>query len=551
MPQLVVLFLVPLIAAAIAIRYERNPSVVRASAAAERVLDSRWLPLACGLISALVMGWIWYGSHFIPNIADESAYVLQARIFSKGAWTLPPRPLPEFFEQMHVFVTPFFAAKYFPGQSLLLVPGVLAGFVAIVPLLLIFGSGALIYALARRLTSGWIALLAWAIWTTARANLRFLPSYLSETTTVFLWLLGWWALCSWHRRPRRGMLLLFSACVAWCLITRPLTGLVFAVPAVSFAIWSARKRGLWRDIGYAVVVGAAVVSIVPIWSRFTTGRWSETPQSLYTRTYIPWDVIGFGLNSTPPLRALPPNQAREIEGFKALHESHTVALLPSDAIARLTGLRGDVFTGWRAGLIPFFIIGVLALTPGLAIGGVTALLLFIAYLLYAHPYFWTVYYLEALPVVAMITVLGFARATKWLAAKIEMGEPASLGRREFAGGLVSIVLTLALLAGSLPAARAERDLRNRATSARLWLWDIMERLPTSRSVLFVHDERNGPRTMVTNDIDPTTVRTLLAHDLGDQNIRLGLAVADRSAYVIDMGAKTLIALPPVRESTKP
>lgn len=547
----VVVFLVPLILAAIVIRYEMNRAVARASAAAERVLDSRWVPLVCGLISALVMWWIWRGSHFIPNIADESAYVLQARIFSKGAWTLPARPLPEFFEQMHVFVTPFFAAKYFPGQSLMLVPGALAGFVALIPLLLIFGSGALIFALARRLTSGWISLLVWGVWTTARANLRFLPSYLSETTTVFLWVLGWWALYSWYRSPRRRMLMLFSACAGWCLITRPLTGLVFAVPAVSFAIWSARKRGLWKDIGYALLVGAAVVSIVPIWSRFTTGRWSETPQALYTRTYIPWDVIGFGLDSTPPLRALPPNQAPEIEGFKRLHAAHTAASLPTDVIERLIGLRADVFTGWRAGLIGFFIIGLLALTPALAIGGITALLLFIAYLFYAHPYFWTVYYLEALPVVAMIMVIGFARATKWLAANIERGEMASPERREVAVGVVSVVLTVGLLAGSLSGVRAERDLRNRGTSARLWLWDIMERLPTSRNVLFVRDERNGPRSMVTNDSDPTTARTLLAHDLGDQNIRLGLAVPDRSAYVIDMGAKTLIALPPVPGSTKP
>jgi hypothetical protein len=347
------------------------------------------------------------------------------------------------------------------------------------------------------------------------------------------------------------MLILFSACAAWCLITRPLTGLVFAVPAISFAIWSARKRGLWRDIGYAVLVGAAVVSIVPIWSRFTTGHWSETPQSLYTRTYMPWDVIGFGLDSTPPLRALPPNQAREIDGFKALHKRHTAASLAGDAVVRLAGLRADVFTGWRAGLIGFFVIGLLSLTPALAMGGTTALLLFLAYLLYAHPYFWTVYYIEALPVVAMITVLGFVRAMKWLEANIERGGLGSSERREVAGGLVSIVLTLALLAGSLPSVRAERDLRNRATAPRLWLWDVMERLPTSRNILFVRDERNAPRTMVTNDIDPATARTLLAHDLGDQNIRLGLAVPDRSAYVIDMGAKTLIALPPVPGSAKP
>jgi hypothetical protein len=556
MRDLAVVLLVPLLVAAIAIRYEREGIVTRISAGIQPLLESKWLPLVCGVISAVVMGWVWIGSHFIPNIADESAYVLQAQIFSQGAWTLPARALPEFFEQMHVFVTPFVAAKYFPGESLLLVPGVVAGFAALVPLLLIFGSGALVFALSRRLSNGWVALLVWAVWLTARANLRFLPSYLSETTTVFLWLLGWWCLYSWHQRPRRRMLVLLALCIGWALITRPLTGLVFAIPAVAIAVWSARRRGLMREIGYAVVVGAAVLAIIPLWSRFTTGRWTETPQALYTRTYIPWDVIGFGLDTTRPLRSLPANQASEINRFKELHQSHTVSSIASDAMARLSGLRADVFTSWRTGLIVFFVLGLFSLTPALVIGAITALMLFLAYLFYAHPAFWTVYYLEALPVVAMITVLGFVRATQWLAKNIDSGPPSFdpkpvVGMRA-AGAPVAVALALALLVASLPTIRSERDLRNRSAAPRLWLWDIMSRLPTNHNLLFVRDDlRNAPRTLVTNEVDPASARTLLAHDLGDENIRLGLAMADRNAYVIDAGKRTLIALPPVRESVKP
>ena len=556
MRDLAVVFLIPLLVAAIAIRYESDTAIARSSAVVQRLLDGKWTPLVCGAISALAMAWIWSGSHFIANIADESAYVLQAQIFSKGAWTLPARGLPEFFEQMHVFVTPFVAAKYFPGQSVLLVPGVVAGFPALVPLLIIFGSGALVFALSRRLTNGWVALLVWAVWTTARANLRFLPSYLSETTTVFLWLLGWWCLYSWHQRPRRRMLVLLAVCIAWGLITRPLTGLVFAIPAVAVTVWSARRRGLMREIAYAVLVGAVVLAIVPLWSRFTTGRWTETPQALYTRTYIPWDVIGFGLDTTPPLRSMPANQASEINRFKDLHRDHTVSSIPSDAMARLSGLRADVFTRWRAGLIVFFALGLFSLTPVLAIGAITSLMLFVGYLFYAHPSFWTVYYIEALPVVAMITVLGFVRATQWLAKNIDTGPPSfdpkpALGMRA-AGAPVSVALAIALLVASMPTMRSERELRNRSAAPRLWLWDIMSRLPTPHNLLFVRDDtRNAPRTLVTNEVDQTTVRTLLAHDLGDENIRLGLAMADRNAYVIDAGKRTLIALPPVRESVKP
>lgn len=549
----VAVFLTPLLVAAIVARYEQHAMIIRASRFADAVLASRWLPPVCGLISAFLMAWVWSGSHFIPNIADESAYVLQAEIFSKGTWSLAARPLPEFFEQMHVFVTPFVASKYFPGQSFLLVPGILVGFRPLVPLLLIFGSGLLIVALSRRITNGWVALLVWAVWTTARANLRFLPTYFSETTTVFLWLLGWWALYDWYLRPRRRTLILLSLCIAWALITRPLTGLVFAVPAITVTVWSARRRGLLLQIRYALLVGGAVICIVPLWSKFTTGHWSQTPQSLYTRTYMPWDAIGFGLDSTPPLRAMPANQRSEIERFMALHQSHTVGSLPHDAIVRLVGLHSDVFTTWRAGLAGYFLLGLLSLSPIFAIGGITALLLFVAYLSYAHPGFWTIYYLEALPVVAMITVLGFVLAMTWMGRNMERGgessESASArhGEREGAGSLIGIVLAIALLVGSLPVVRSERAIRSRSAALRLGLWDVMARLPTPCNLLIVRDERKAPRTMVTNDADPAHARTWLVNDLGSENVRLQELVPDRAAYLIDVNARTLIALPPVQD----
>lgn len=549
MLQPIAIFLAPLIVAAIFARYERHATLIRLSHLADAMLASRRLPLVCGLISALIMAWIWKGSHFIPNIADESAYVLQAQIFAKGAWTLPAAPVPEFFEQMHVFVTPFLASKYFPGESLLLVPGVLVGFPPLVPLLLIFGSGSLIVALGRRITSGWVALLAWAVWTTARADLRFLPSYFSETTTVFLWLLGWWALYDWHIRPRRRTLILLAACIAWAMITRPLTGLVFAVPAVAVAVWSARRKGLLAELKYAVLVGAAVLLIVPLWSRFTTGRWTQTPQSLYTRTYIPWDRIGFGLDSTPRLRALPPDQQFEIDGFTALHRNHTLASLPHDAMMRLAGLHSDVFTGWRAGLAGYFLLGLISLPSAVMIGGITAALLFLAYLAYAHPGFWTIYYLEALPVIAMITVLGFALAMRWLRRNMDVGSGSTEsvsgadGKREGAGGVAGVVLAIGLIIATLPMIRSEGAFRTRVASPRVGLWEIRDKLPTPCNVIIIRDDRTEPRTLVTNGPDLAHARTWLVHDLGNENIRLHKQAPDRTGYLIDVKAKTLLQLP--------
>lgn len=542
MLQAVVVFLIPLVVAALTIRYERHPMVIRAARFADTVLASRWLPPVCGLMSALLVAWVWSGSQFIPTIADEFAYLLQAEIFAKGAWSLDARPMPEFFDQVHTFVTPFVASKYFPGHSLLLVPGILVGFRPLVPLLLIFGSGLLIVALGRRIANGGVAFLAWAIWVTTRSNLRFLPSYFSEVTTVFLWLLGWWALYDWHRRPRRTTLILLSLCIAWALITRPVAGLAFAVPAITVAVWSARRRGLLAEIRYALLVGAAVICIVPLWSKGTTGQWTQTPHSLYTRTYMPWDAMGFGLDSTPPLRALAASQVWEMEGFMAIHQRHTVGSTPYDAVVRLVALHGDVFTKWRAGLVGFFLLGLISLSPVVAIGGVTALLFFLAHLSYAHPAHWTVYYLEALPLAAMITVLGFARVAAWLRQKMQRGG-------EGAGSLFSIVLAIVLLAGSLPIAGSELARRKYDAAFRLALWDVIARLPTPRNLVFVRLEK-APPALITNDADLAQARTWLVYDRGSENVRLQELVPDRAAYLIDVNAGTVTALPPVENRSR-
>jgi len=52
--------------------------------------------------------------------------------------------------------------------------------------------------------------------------------------------------------------------------------------------------------------------------------------------------------------------------------------------------------------------------------------------------------------------------------------------------------------------------------------------------------------MVTNDADPEHARTLLVHDLGSEDVRLQELEPDRTAYVIDVNAGTLIQLAPVQ-----
>ncbi|HEY8309161.1 MAG TPA: hypothetical protein VIG47_01330, partial [Gemmatimonadaceae bacterium] len=97
----------------------RLPSLLRI----ESALATKWAVLAIGIISALTFRYEWSTLRALPLVHDEAAYVLQARLFASGKWA-DSVPIPEFFEQPHVLVTPRLAEKYGPGNALMLVPGI-------------------------------------------------------------------------------------------------------------------------------------------------------------------------------------------------------------------------------------------------------------------------------------------------------------------------------------------------------------------------------------------------------------------------------------------
>src|SRR5258708_13451698 len=97
-------------------------------------LATRRAAVVCGVVTALLTWWVWGSLDQVAVFHDEAAYLLQAKIFASGRWTAPARPLPEFFEQYHVLVTPAFASKYWPGHSPLTVPGVCLALAGLGPL---------------------------------------------------------------------------------------------------------------------------------------------------------------------------------------------------------------------------------------------------------------------------------------------------------------------------------------------------------------------------------------------------------------------------------
>ena len=76
----------------------------------------------------------------------------------------------------------------------------------------------------------------------------------------------------------------------------------------------------------------AICAIVPLWGRAVLGEWGKNPYSYYQQLYLPLENPGLGIDSTPPLRALPPDMAKYNDYARAMHEVHTAERL-SEVVA--------------------------------------------------------------------------------------------------------------------------------------------------------------------------------------------------------------------------
>lgn len=498
------------------------------------------LPGALALATSAIAAWVWGWRNPPPIVADEGAYLLQARIFAGFRWTAPARPWPGFFEQMQVFTTPVLASKYPPGHSILLVPGIWLHWPALVPLLLTGGTAAVFFVLARRVAGAPTALLAWAIWVTSLGFRVFATTYLSEVTTLFLWMIAWTALREWLRSGRTRWLVLVSTGIAWCAITRPLTAVALAVPVAAVVGMRAIRR---RSVGaplLAAVAGGAVLAIIPVWNRQTLGNWRVTPYSEYSRTFFPYEKPGLGEDPAAPLAPLPPGYASFDREYRAMHRQHTWSALPGTAARRLLRIMGAVTEG-RLPVALFFLAGLFAVNRETRFALITCLLLFLLYLALAHPPEWTAYYYEAFPVISFTAAAGVTALVAGIArlAASRSSRSAAVLRP----AVLCPALSAALLLGALPAMAELRLARRQETGER---HAILEFANTAkiRAILFIpcSDRRRGLCDAVQNAPNLERENVWLVHDRGEDDAVLMRAAPDRVPLLYDPVRRRIIRI---------
>jgi len=510
----------------------------RGVAVCQGLASGRGAPWVAGALSSLALGLVWGSLSPVTTIHDEAAYLLQAQLLASGRLVGPSRPLPEFFEQFQVFVTPLLTGKYPLGFGLALVPGIWLGAPALMPLVLNGVAGGLLFALARRLTTPGVAALAWLLWLLAPATIDYHAAYLSETLSGPLWLAGWWALLEWRERGQRRWLILLALATAACAITRPLTAVGFALPCGLVVLVLTARRGRWRDLIVAAGAGAAVVSLLLYQDMRVTGSWRETPWERYAKVYAPVDRPGFTMDTLPPERELPPDMQAYIAYFGEAHVGFRPGRLPAIFAARVHQVVKDAWGAWLPAFLPFAVIGVLVASPELLFGLACLLSLLAVHLVFAHPVNWSIYYQEGQPTLAVVTALGMARA---LGGLMRRGVATDLAE---ARSVLAVWLTVACAAGLAVPIVADAHHKRSLTSS--YHSDFRRRLAElpDHSIVFVRYEPTHRfyYSLITNPPDLDEARTWIVHDLGPENQRLIALAPDRRPFLYIEQKKLMVPL---------
>jgi hypothetical protein len=297
-------------------------------------------------------------------------------------------------------------------------------------------------------------------------------------------------------------------------------------------------------VAIAALAGVAVLGILPITSHGAVGDWRRMPWSVYAEEYMPSDRMGFGLSSVPPRRALPEDMRMLGVFFAPVYEAHVPKNLPSIAKRRATYALGDMFGGARRALELFAIVGLLGLTVPMAVAASAAVLSFALYLPYGHASNWSLYYVEAQPVLAFLAALGLWRVFVLVSAASFPRRPAegSIDRMVRARGALAVAVFVALMIPhSLQLLSTVRFLKARDQLAQRWFSERVAEIP-ERAVVFV---RYGPkhfihRSLIVNEPDLANAHAWIVYDRGADNVRLANAARDRVPYLYDEDSHTLV-----------
>jgi hypothetical protein len=275
-----------------------------------------------------------------------------------------------------------------------------------------------------------------------------------------------------------------------------------------------------------------------------TGNWRVSPYSLYARDYMPFDKLGFGLDTTPPGRALPADMREIAKAFGPVHAAHTPAHLPRVLYDRWRFMFSDAFRGARLPLAVFAVVALAALPAAGWFAVASSLILTLCYLGYAHDASWDVYYLEILPLFPFLTACGIWTVWVGLARRGKNLRRNVLSAMSPQAAVAAAVIALLwLLPARTDVVQARREQASRR-AYQLAFSEAVAKLPDAHTIVFI---RYAPRhfvhtSLIANHADLSSARTWFVYDRGAEDAELMGLAPERAPYLFDERSGTLTRL---------
>lgn len=224
-----------------------------------------FLAALLALVSALAFS-------FKPLLIDDLVQLFQARIFAAGLLKAPAPLAPEFFITQHMILDESgWYSQYPPGHSAMLMLGVLAGAVWLMPLLLSLGSALILYLFTREIydrpTALWTLLLAGVC-----PFFFFMgASFMNHVSALFFALVFVYACVRWEKKSAAGWSFLSGAALGALALSRPLCALAVGLPFALSAFPLALKERRWRSVVCGLGGVLLLSAILPLYNLALTG----------------------------------------------------------------------------------------------------------------------------------------------------------------------------------------------------------------------------------------------------------------------------------------
>ena len=230
------------------------------------------------------------------------------------------------------------------------------------------------------------------------------------------------------------------------------------------------------------------------------------------------------------------------EWSRDLHARYTLSSVPSAFAERLIAILVWCADGWRLAL------GVLILAAALHASGVeragvaTIALLLLAYLTFAHPPMWIVYYLEVLPIFYFLAARELGRLLHKFSG-LGARSQRSAGRRRWPTRRWRSRSCCCRSARTTCAASARRSIFETPSTAPPT--PRSRALPPEKAIVFVsYPPAQSPHVALTrNEPDLASALRWVVYDRGPRNAELRALAPDRAAYRLDAATMRMERLP--------